>query len=369
MLSLPRSTRDSGSTRGQKHRRKFYAAVGSSVAFKLPAITQDAFWGEMNVKVWGISAASRQVAPHMVRAAGAGSSTSAAWPRAHDLDHRERAQRRGRRADQEHGRRARPARDQRDRGPSRRHADRAVRRELVDDAASDGDDPRRSPAQRYANNSCGRRSSRSTLRTWWPFWRRPNRVPIKGDVIGVGGRLPREISLLRRGPILRRMDGVPTQLGHVALRVRDLDRAVDVLSRRDGPQAEAPSTRRSRFWVFARTPRTRSPCSPCPPTRPAPSRTASACTTWPGRWRSFEDLEQFHARLLANHAADHRLQRPPDERHVPGPGRQRARGASGSQAMPRMARATPRPGRMPGRASSTEHYLAAAIASWYSLRI
>jgi NAD(P)-dependent dehydrogenase (short-subunit alcohol dehydrogenase family) len=43
------------------------SAVGSSVAFKLPEVTQEAFWGEMNVKVMGYLRAIQHVAPHMIR--------------------------------------------------------------------------------------------------------------------------------------------------------------------------------------------------------------------------------------------------------------------------------------------------------------
>jgi NAD(P)-dependent dehydrogenase (short-subunit alcohol dehydrogenase family) len=42
------------------------SAVGTSVAFKLPEVTQQAFWGEMNVKVMGYLRCMQQVAPHMI---------------------------------------------------------------------------------------------------------------------------------------------------------------------------------------------------------------------------------------------------------------------------------------------------------------
>jgi NAD(P)-dependent dehydrogenase (short-subunit alcohol dehydrogenase family) len=42
------------------------SAVGTSVAYKLPDVTQDAFWGEMNVKVLGYLRCMQQVAPHMI---------------------------------------------------------------------------------------------------------------------------------------------------------------------------------------------------------------------------------------------------------------------------------------------------------------
>jgi NAD(P)-dependent dehydrogenase (short-subunit alcohol dehydrogenase family) len=42
------------------------SAVGTSVAFKLPDVTQEAFWGEMNVKVMGYLRCIQHVAPHMI---------------------------------------------------------------------------------------------------------------------------------------------------------------------------------------------------------------------------------------------------------------------------------------------------------------
>ena len=42
------------------------ASVGSRVAFKLPDVTGDAYWGEMNIKVRGALYCIQQVAPHMI---------------------------------------------------------------------------------------------------------------------------------------------------------------------------------------------------------------------------------------------------------------------------------------------------------------
>ena len=42
------------------------ASVGSRVAFKLPDVTGDAYWGEMHVKVLGALYCIQQVAPHMI---------------------------------------------------------------------------------------------------------------------------------------------------------------------------------------------------------------------------------------------------------------------------------------------------------------
>jgi NAD(P)-dependent dehydrogenase (short-subunit alcohol dehydrogenase family) len=42
------------------------AAVGSRMAARLPEITQDAFWGEMNVKVMGYLRCMQRVAPYMI---------------------------------------------------------------------------------------------------------------------------------------------------------------------------------------------------------------------------------------------------------------------------------------------------------------
>jgi len=44
------------------------SAVGTSVAFKLPDVTQEAFWGEMNVKVMGYLRCMQHVAPYMIDA-------------------------------------------------------------------------------------------------------------------------------------------------------------------------------------------------------------------------------------------------------------------------------------------------------------
>ena len=43
------------------------AAIGASVAFKLPDVTQEAFWGEMNVKVMGYLRCIQHVAPYMIQ--------------------------------------------------------------------------------------------------------------------------------------------------------------------------------------------------------------------------------------------------------------------------------------------------------------
>src|SRR5438270_1828261 len=97
------------------------------------------------------------------------------------------------------------------------------------------------------------------------------------------------------------MKGIPTQLGHVALRVRDLDRAVtfyrDVMgltlrSKHDqvaflGVRPDASHE----IALFA-----------LPADAPGPEQGRVGMYHMAWEMASFEDLEQFHARLLANNA-------------------------------------------------------------------
>ena len=97
------------------------------------------------------------------------------------------------------------------------------------------------------------------------------------------------------------MKGIPTQLGHVALRVRDLDRAVtfyrDVMgltlrSKHDqvaflGVRPDASHE----IALFA-----------LPADAPGPEQGRVGMYHMAWEMASFEDLEQFHARLLANKA-------------------------------------------------------------------
>ena len=97
------------------------------------------------------------------------------------------------------------------------------------------------------------------------------------------------------------MKGIPTQLGHVALRVRDLDRAVtfygDVMglnlrSKHDsvaflGVREDASHE----IALFA-----------LPADAPGPEQGRVGMYHMAWEMASFEDLEQFHARLLANNA-------------------------------------------------------------------
>src|SRR5437868_5866464 len=97
------------------------------------------------------------------------------------------------------------------------------------------------------------------------------------------------------------MKGIPTQLGHVALRVRDLDRAVtfyrDVMgltlrSKHDqvaflGVRPDASHE----IALFA-----------LPADAPGPEQNRVGMYHMAWEMASFEDLEQFHARLLAHKA-------------------------------------------------------------------
>jgi len=98
------------------------------------------------------------------------------------------------------------------------------------------------------------------------------------------------------------MTGTPTQLGHIALRVRDLNRAVafyrDVvglnLKSQHGDKVAFLGIREDashEIALFALT-------------EDAPGPEANRVGMYHMAWEmaSFEDLEQFHARLLANHA-------------------------------------------------------------------
>jgi len=95
--------------------------------------------------------------------------------------------------------------------------------------------------------------------------------------------------------------GIPTQLGHVALRVRDLDRAVefyrDVMGltlRAIHDQVAFLGVRQDASHEVA--------LFALPPDAPGPEPNRVGMYHMAWEMASFEDLEQFHARLLANNA-------------------------------------------------------------------
>ena len=97
------------------------------------------------------------------------------------------------------------------------------------------------------------------------------------------------------------MKGIPTQLGHVALRVRDLDRAVefyrDVMGltlRAIHDQVAFLGVRQDASHEVA--------LFALPPDAPGPEPNRVGMYHMAWEMASFEDLEQFHARLLANNA-------------------------------------------------------------------
>jgi catechol 2,3-dioxygenase len=97
------------------------------------------------------------------------------------------------------------------------------------------------------------------------------------------------------------MKGIPTQLGHVALRVRDLDRAVmfyrDVIGLKLRSQHEKVAFLGIRedasheIALFA-----------LPADAPGPEQDRAGMYHMAWEMASFDDLEQFHARLLAHKA-------------------------------------------------------------------
>src|SRR4030088_125196 len=97
------------------------------------------------------------------------------------------------------------------------------------------------------------------------------------------------------------MKGIPTQLGHIALRVRDLDRAVtfyrDVMGLKLRSQHEKVAFLGIRadasheIALFA---------LPADAPGPDPNRVGMYHMAW--EMASFEDLERFHERLLAKNA-------------------------------------------------------------------
>jgi catechol-2,3-dioxygenase len=98
------------------------------------------------------------------------------------------------------------------------------------------------------------------------------------------------------------MQGIPTQLGHVALRVRDLNRAVAFY--RDVVGLPLRSQHGDRVAFLGVRPDASHEIAlfalPEDAPGPEPNRVGMYHMAW--EMASFEDLEQFHARLLANNA-------------------------------------------------------------------
>ena len=97
------------------------------------------------------------------------------------------------------------------------------------------------------------------------------------------------------------MKGIPTQLGHVALRVRDLDRAVtfyrDVMGLKLRSQHEKVA-----FLGIREDASHEIALFVLPADAPGPEQDRVGMYHMAWEMASFEDLEHFHARLLANKA-------------------------------------------------------------------
>jgi catechol-2,3-dioxygenase len=97
------------------------------------------------------------------------------------------------------------------------------------------------------------------------------------------------------------MQGIPTQLGHIALRVRDLDRAVEFYRDVMGLTLRAKHEKVAFLGV---RPDASHEIALFALAADAPGPEANRVGMYHMAWEmaSFEDLEQFHARLLAHHA-------------------------------------------------------------------
>ena len=97
------------------------------------------------------------------------------------------------------------------------------------------------------------------------------------------------------------MQGIPTQLGHVALRVRDLDRAVTFY--RDVMGLKLRARHESVAFLGIREDASHEVALfALPADAPGPEQHRVGMYHMAWEMASFEDLEQFHARLLANNA-------------------------------------------------------------------
>ena len=97
------------------------------------------------------------------------------------------------------------------------------------------------------------------------------------------------------------MQGIPTQLGHVALRVRDLDRAVAFYRDVVGLELRAKHDKVAFLGIRADASHEVALFA-LPADAPGPEQNRVGMYHMAWEMASFEDLEQFHARLLANHA-------------------------------------------------------------------
>src|SRR3982074_1545114 len=98
------------------------------------------------------------------------------------------------------------------------------------------------------------------------------------------------------------MDGVPTQLGHIALRVRDLDRSAAFYRDRGGLNLKSQRGDKVAFLGIRPDASHEIALFALPADAPGPEQGRVGMYHMAWEMASFEDLEQFHARLLANKA-------------------------------------------------------------------
>jgi len=98
------------------------------------------------------------------------------------------------------------------------------------------------------------------------------------------------------------MDGLPTQLGHIALRVRDLDAAVAFYRDVVGLKLRSQMGDRAAFLGIREDASHEVALFALPADAPGPDQNRVGMYHMAWEMPSFEDLEKFHARLLAHNA-------------------------------------------------------------------
>jgi catechol-2,3-dioxygenase len=98
------------------------------------------------------------------------------------------------------------------------------------------------------------------------------------------------------------MQGIPTQLGHVALRVRDINRAVAFYRDVVGLSLKSQHGDKVAFLGIREDASHEIALFALPEDAPGPEQTRVGMYHMAWEMPSFEALEQFHQRLLANNA-------------------------------------------------------------------
>src|SRR5919204_4015466 len=96
------------------------------------------------------------------------------------------------------------------------------------------------------------------------------------------------------------MDGVPTQLGHVALRVRDITRAVEFYRDVVGLKLRSQMGDRVAFLGIREDASHEIALFALPEDAPGPEQNRVGMYHMAWEMASFEDLQRFHERLLAS---------------------------------------------------------------------